>query len=190
MVNAAELPPPRPIGQDGERHIAVLFGGDSKHYQYQTNDMKALGDALKRLIAERPEWRVTVFDSRRTNAETFLPLEYIIAAQPKMDSKRFVDGGLGSNAEAFGADAILVSADSLSMVHEALAAARPVIVVRPKAYRPPRRDRRELRGLVRAGRVVQGTFNTLDAKLIARPTVVDQISRVDELADLLRSRGF
>lgn len=190
-LDASVLPRPRPLAQEGPRQIALLFGGESKHYAYRPHDMAALGTACRALLAARPNWSLDAYDSRRTATALFEAFVAALAPLPeRVRVHRFKDEGLGSNRSAFSADLLMVSADSLSMINEAVAAARPTLIVRADSYRGPRRDRGEIAALARAGLVGQSAFGRLDlAALLATP-VPPVLSRPEALSRLLRSRGF
>lgn len=187
-IDAADFPPPRPLARAGERVIALLFGGESKHYRYTAGDMDALAASLSGLIAALPDARFLLFDSRRTDAVLF---DRLVAGLPaeRVDVRRFAAGGVASNRDAFGADLVLVSADSLSMITESLAAARPTLVIRAAGYHGPRRDREEIDAMQRSGLIATETFATIDrAAALAAPRP-PQVSQTAALAQLLASRG-
>jgi hypothetical protein len=188
-IDAADFPPPRPLDGPGERRIALLFGGESKHYRYTAADMDTLGAALGGLLAALPGARLLAFDSRRTDAALF---ERLLAALPagRVEPRRFAEGGVASNRDAFAADLALVTADSLSMITEALAAARPTMVIRADAYRGPARDRREIDLLARRGLVAEATFAAVDlsaALAVPRPPTTSQLAALESV---LASRGI
>jgi len=190
-VDAEALPPPRPLAGPGTRTIALLFGGETKHYAYTAEDMDALATRLGTILAERTDWSLLAFDSRRTRADLFDRLARALSALgPRAAIHRFADGGLGSNAAAFEADAILVSADSLSMIHEAVAAGRPTVVLSASAYRPPRRDRAEIDALARSGNVGQETLDGLTTATLAGAPLPPRASEPARLTRLLARHGF
>lgn len=190
-VDATRLPPPRKLAEPGPRELAVLFGGDSKHHRYRPEEAVSLGHALAAILGERPDWSLTLYDSRRTSPETFEALASAAGATgTRVRAVRYAQSGLGSNAPAFMADAALVTADSLSMVTEAIASARPTLVIAPATYRGPRRDRREIAALAGAGLCATATFETLSlADLLATPTPLTRSAPAD-LADRLAARGI
>ncbi|MEM9224286.1 MAG: ELM1/GtrOC1 family putative glycosyltransferase [Pseudomonadota bacterium] len=189
-INAENLLEPRELARDEDRTVAVLFGGESKHYSYTAQDMETLADSLRAVLQDAATWECHVYDSRRTNDRTFAAFATAVADEPRIALHRFVDGGLGSNSAAFDADAVIVTADSLSMMTEALAAGRPTHVVRAETYRGPPRDQGEIARLSADGLVARSTFAdfTLEG-LMATPTP-PRVSRVAELSALLAQRGF
>jgi mitochondrial fission protein ELM1 len=109
---------PRPL-------VAVLIGGDNRIYRLSEARMAALAEALAGL--SRAGYGLAVTTSRRTGAANERILRARLAGLPAF----FWDGS-GENPY-FGllglADAVLVTADSVSMVSEAAASGKPVHVV-------------------------------------------------------------
>ena len=69
-VDAEALPPPRPLAGPGTRTIALLFGGETKHYAYTAEDMDALATRLGTILAERTgTGRSSPFDIPRHSAD-------------------------------------------------------------------------------------------------------------------------
>lgn len=190
-IDAADLPPPRPVSTDGARTLALLVGGDTKHYRYSADDMAVLGHAVVGLLGRHPGWSLAVYDSRRTSAA---PFGAFVAAteplRPRVALHLFARGGAFSNASAYGADFIIVTADSLSMISEAIAAGRPTLVVRPAAYAAPARDRDELRTLARENLVATATLGEIGEDVIAATPRPPATSQIASLAGLLAARGF
>lgn len=185
------LRPPTPLDPQAECEIAVLVGGDTKHYRYTAADFAQLAERLAAIIAAFPRWRLTVFDSRRTPAEPFEALVARLA--PYADRcaiHRFLVGGIASNRPAFEADAVIVTADSLSMTTEAIAAGRPTIVVAPMRYHGPARDRQELTKLEAGGSIVRARVDALDGRLLMATPAPPPHSAARALAELLREHGF
>lgn len=190
-IDATALPPARPLDARDDRVIALLIGGDTKHYRYSASDLTELAAAALRIIRANPGWRLDVYDSRRTPQ---LPFEALVVATEPLRSRvrvhRFADAGAFSNASAFAADFILVTADSLSMISEATASARPTLVVRPERYRGPRRDRTELACLAQTSVIGQTTFGELSESAMMSTPRPPTVSHVKTLAALLADRGF
>ncbi|WP_205648509.1 ELM1/GtrOC1 family putative glycosyltransferase [Acuticoccus kandeliae] len=190
-VDVDALPPPRPLAEPGPRTLALLFGGESKHYAYRQDDMDALAASLLAVFAERPDWALQAYDSRRTSAGLFDGfIEALAPLGARLSSHRYADGGVASNTPAYGADLVMVTADSMSMITESLAAGRPTKIIRAEAYAGPPRDRREVGVLVGRGLVSTATFATLDlARLLDTPPP-PRVSQPDALSRLLQARGI
>jgi uncharacterized protein len=109
---------PRPL-------VAVLVGGDNRVYRLTRSRFAAFVDQLANLA--RAGLGIAVTPSRRTAAAAEQLLRHRLAGLPA-----FVWDGSGDNPY-FGllglADAVLVTADSVSMVSEAAATGKPVHVV-------------------------------------------------------------
>lgn len=116
----AELlaPLPRPL-------VAVLLGGDNRVYRLDPARFAAFADALAALA--RRGYGLAVTPSRRTNADAMALIRERLAGLPA-----FIWDGSGDNPY-FGmlslADALIVTADSVSMVSEAAATGKPVHVL-------------------------------------------------------------
>ncbi len=109
---------PRPL-------VAVLIGGNNKVYRLTDERYAALADQLARLA--RAGFGLAITPSRRTGAEGERLLRERLAGLPAViwdgsgDNPYFAMLGL--------ADAIIVTADSVSMISEAAATGKPVHVV-------------------------------------------------------------
>lgn len=170
-LDASRLPRPIPLHESNSGRGVMLIGGDTKHYRYSKHDFELLADRLNTIARELPDLTWTVFDSRRTPS---LPFEHfcrrIDAGPASIGIVRYDRSGLLSNKQAFEADIVLVTADSMSMISEAVAAGRPTIVVEPDRYRPPRRDAREHAVLLAQRRIHRLRFSELDAERLVRGT--------------------
>lgn len=109
---------PRPL-------VAVLIGGDNRVYRLSESRFAALVDQLAALA--RAGFGIAVTPSRRTGPAAEQLLRDRLAGLPV-----FIWDGAGDNPY-FGllglADAVLVTADSVSMVSEAAATGKPVHVI-------------------------------------------------------------
>jgi mitochondrial fission protein ELM1 len=112
----AALPRPR---------VAVLIGGDNRVYRFTPDRFAAFADQLAALA--RRGFGLMVTPSRRTGAAAETLLRERLAGLPAL-----VWDGSGDNPY-FGmlglADAVIVTADSVSMVSEAAATGKPVHIV-------------------------------------------------------------
>jgi len=109
---------PRPL-------VAVLLGGDNRVYRLTRARFAAFADQLAALA--RAGYGIAVTPSRRTGTENEQLLRRRLAGLPA-----FIWDGAGDNPY-FGllglADAVLATADSVSMVSEAAATGKPVHIV-------------------------------------------------------------
>ncbi|WP_417771126.1 mitochondrial fission ELM1 family protein [Stappia sp.] len=144
---AARANPPADIAALPHPRVAVLVGGDSRHYRFNDMDISRFVEGLKRLDAQGCHFMATA--SRRTPDSLHRML------QPLADAPgHLLWDGTGDNplvAFLANADAIVVTADSANMVGEALATGRPVHVFRPSGGH--RKFEQFLSGLVRLGHV-------------------------------------
>lgn len=134
---------PQSFDQPAGRTIALLVGGPARGFQFTAADW----DALQRVILDTARsgiaWWVT--SSRRTPDATADALKALVEAHPKNIS--FLDfrhSQPGSSDPLFNADAILVTADSDTMIAEAVAARRPVVLLTPSIAAAPQPNTRVL----------------------------------------------
>ncbi len=167
-LDGADLPEARPLARNGtERHAAILFGGQSKHYYYTMEDMELLAERLIALTREMPWLRWTFFDSRRSpEAEIDRLVELVRSKTARVEFVRFRDGGLLSNNPAFASDLVLVTADSMSMLAESIASKRPTGVLFADRYEPPERDAIEHLAMITDRRAFKVTISGLTAEAL------------------------
>ncbi len=165
-LDATELAEARPLVADGtERRAALLFGGQSKHYDYTFADMERLAERLVALGQDMPWLTWTLFDSRRSPKAEFERLvEIVEPTGAPVTFVRFADQGLLSNNPAFSADLVLVTADSMSMLAESIASRRPTGILFADAYKPPKRDAIEHQAMITDRRAFAITFSGLTAE--------------------------
>lgn len=190
VIDALTLPTPRSLSEPGPRQIALLFGGETKHYAYSQADMEDLAGRCSDLLTGQPQWELALYDSRRTAPALFETLvQRLDAFGDRVSVRRFM-AGTNSNSEAFRADLVMVTADSLSMITEAVAAARPTLVVGADTYAGPRRDRSELDDMTSRGLIARSKFCDIAPATLRAVTVPPRVSRPAELSRLLQARGF
>ena len=110
---------PRPL-------VACLIGGASRRHRLTPADATALGAALAKLSAESG-CGLLMTASRRTPAASFRALEVALGAAPT-----YIWRGEGANPYVGFlalAQAVLVTADSVSMVSDACASGKPVHIL-------------------------------------------------------------
>jgi mitochondrial fission protein ELM1 len=111
---------PRPI-------VGVLIGGSNRAFGLTRERLGEIADSLAALVREGGAGSLVVTPSRRTGAEGVAVLRAGLAGLPSV-----VWDGTGENpyyAYLAIADALLVTADSVSMVSEAAATGKPVHIV-------------------------------------------------------------
>ncbi|NNM73084.1 mitochondrial fission ELM1 family protein [Enterovirga aerilata] len=107
---------------------AVLAGGDSRHGAFSTRDVARLAGQLRSLAAGGVSLMITT--SRRTPPGLAAELRALAR-----DGRGFLWDGTGENPYASMlalADAIVVTADSVNMLSEAVATGAPVLVFEPE----------------------------------------------------------
>ncbi|OYU49947.1 MAG: nucleoside-diphosphate sugar epimerase [Rhizobiales bacterium PAR1] len=119
--------PPAPIAALKAPRVAVLIGGNSKDFTFTDGDVRRFWDALGALASSGASIMATA--SRRT------PPELLEAARTRIESAGgwFWDG-TGENpyrALLANAESLVVTAESVNMVGEALATGKPVHLFRP-----------------------------------------------------------
>ncbi|MBF0254557.1 MAG: mitochondrial fission ELM1 family protein, partial [Candidatus Omnitrophica bacterium] len=113
--------------------MGLLIGGSSRHSQWGAQDLKAVLEGVKGLSQAR-EMEVFLTTSRRTDPGCEKTLEDALGAWPQCSRRLIVsrenppgayDGILSD------ADFLVVTADSISMISEAVSTGKPVVVVWP-----------------------------------------------------------
>ena len=142
--------------------IAILLGGDSKAYAYQPRDIERFICHLTAAIGFHADMRISLMASasRRTPATLAEPVRALCE-----EHGGFYWDGTGANplpSMLANADHVIVTADSVNMVGEALASGKPVHIFEPEQVSRKIRsflDAVERRGLAR----------TFDSKLDSWP---------------------
>lgn len=124
-------------GRPSGRLCAMIIGGASVSHRYTASDWDGLAAGMN-LLASREGFRWLITTSRRTGAEAEARLragldKSLLAASVWWAEKteKKMSAYLGS------AEQVFVTQDSVTMVTEAVASARPVIVLRPADVRFP-----------------------------------------------------
>ncbi|GLK70964.1 mitochondrial fission ELM1 family protein [Ancylobacter dichloromethanicus] len=132
IVDPADYPAPRRLAALGDlkgAEIALLVGGTAYRKEWPQNEWDAL-IALVRAVAREHgvRWRVTT--SRRTPDEVGTRFAQLAGEGVLAEFIDYRGAGPGSVRALFGADAVVVTEDSMSMLVEGLTARRPVIGLR------------------------------------------------------------
>ena len=170
---------------------AMVIGGDSKSHEYTDADWTLLGEKMNRL-AETHDIRWLVSTSRRTGAQaeavlrrTLHPNHIARAVWWAQKPEKLMDSFLGSAVWVF------ATQDSVTMVTEAVASGRPVVVTLPaKASLEPGSfltgyfDRLE-----KAARIIRIPIKQLGGFQPARTAIQPRLEAINsELANTLLSR--
>ncbi|HMN73851.1 MAG TPA: mitochondrial fission ELM1 family protein [Rhodoblastus sp.] len=148
-LNAArENPDPR-IARLPEPRMALLLGGDSRHYSFHEKDIVSMVGVVESMVLSGAGAMIT--PSRRTPPQLLARLRGVCADAPM---HTFLWDGTGENPYVqmlAHASLIVVTADSTNMVGEAIATDAPVMVYEPTGGSV--RLSRLIRTLVADGRV-------------------------------------
>ncbi len=142
LVDPQHLPVPRRIATPEDlagASLAVLVGGPTPSHRWSEGDWRALS-ALLRGLVDRFGVRLRITTSRRTPGEAVAALRAFAASGAVETLTIYGEGPATSLDPFFGADAILVTDDSATMVFEAVSARRPVVTLAPAERRPTRDD--------------------------------------------------
>jgi uncharacterized protein len=147
-ATAAALP--EAIARLARPRVALLLGGDSRHHRFTATDIDVLTSRVAQLARDGATLMAT--PSRRTPAPLIGALRELVES-----SGGFFWDGTGENpylAMLAGSDAVVVTADSVNMVGEAVATGRPVLLYEPAwSGRPNRRIERFIGALFEHGAV-------------------------------------
>lgn len=176
LVDPDRLPIPRDLataGGLGGASLAVLVGGPTPSHRWRETDWRALAGLLSGIAATTGA-RLRITTSRRTPAEAIAALRPLADTTGVETLAIFGEGPAMSLDGFFGADAILVTDDSATMVFEAVTARRPVVTLAPADRSPTRDDEAfgelEAAGLIRRQSAVATTPQAIaDAIRAIRP---------------------
>jgi mitochondrial fission protein ELM1 len=134
------LPPPRRRDETNPYRIALLIGGPTASCELDDAAWQKIV-AMIRTLGRTPGVSLLPVTSRRT------PIAWcdeLLTLAPNVSGiERVIDfrtAGPGSIAAAFETDALMVTADSMSMITEGVAARRPVAILEPAKTHPSRDD--------------------------------------------------
>ncbi len=134
VISAEDFAPPRRLACESDlvgAELSLLLGGKAHGYSYASAEWHKIAN-LVAALAQKYGIKWNVSTSRRS-PQSLSSLFRHLAQTGKVS--RFIDYRLappGSATALFGADAIIVSEDSLSMVAEGIAAGRKVLALQPR----------------------------------------------------------
>ena len=134
LAEARDRPDPR-IAALATPRIALLLGGASASYHYETKDIEAIA-AIAR-TALRTQASLMVSPSRRTPPELVARVRTVIAETGAGENKAFIYDGSGANPYVSMlalADMFVVTADSVNMLSEAVSTGMPVHLYEPSGH--------------------------------------------------------
>ncbi len=146
LVDPDALPPPpaRPATQTDNnaawpRRPLLIVGGNSGLFHYRADEWAQLADVVAAFSQTNPEVRWLISTSPRTPDDAYAAFAPFMPGGALSDMvAEFVDyrsAGPGTLPALLGAsDAVLCTADSSSMISEAIAARRPVLGLTPEVH--------------------------------------------------------
>jgi uncharacterized protein len=157
--------------------VTLLLGGDSRYHRFTPRDVTVLTGLMTSLAQEGVSLMAT--PSRRTPAQLRLAIGDLVAR-----TGGFIWDGHGENpylALLAGSDGVVVTADSVNMVGEAVATGRPVLLFEPRrsSWRPNTRHARFIAALKQTGAVreFQGRLESYTYKALdSTPAIADAIA--------------
>ena len=136
VKHAAEKWEARPEG----RVWAMLLGGSSRSHHFEMEEWETLGREMG-AVAQREGIRWLLSTSRRTGREVEKALKKSVDSSCVADATWWCHDPKKLMAEYLGAaDLIFVTQDSISMVTEAVASGKPVVVIYPSRTSIPHRS--------------------------------------------------
>lgn len=178
---------------DGRRVLGLVVGGKTGGFDYRTEDWQRLA-ALVTGIAASGATRFVVSNSRRTPAQASDLFAGLATERPDVVS-RFIDVRQPSPAPLSSllaeSEAVLVTADSSSMVSEAIWARLPVLALMPGHARLEDNERAYRDWLGAQGWMASADLDTLDAAAaLAQLSKLTPIrgNPLDELARLIAEK--
>ncbi|TCK28823.1 hypothetical protein EV667_2836 [Ancylobacter aquaticus] len=132
IVDPDDYPAPRRLSTLADlkgAELALLVGGTAYRKEWPQNEWDALVRLVRDVAREHGvRWRVTT--SRRTPDEVGARFAALAGEGVLAEFIDYRSAGAGSARALFGADAVVVTEDSMSMLVEGLTARRPVIGLR------------------------------------------------------------
>ncbi|WP_018405083.1 ELM1/GtrOC1 family putative glycosyltransferase [Marinobacter gelidimuriae] len=179
---------------DNEMLNLMAIGGDGAGYQY---DSQAVQQLVQLMIEEyqRTGRRWLLTTSRRTGARLEQELKQAMPAELLADSVWWSENPRKVMAAYMGAaDQIFITADSMSMIAEAISSGKPTTVLWPEKSRPDSRykaalERYEKHGLCQLARLDEPVTCTLDGSAAvsrAREALLDQLEQYHDLSAFQR----
>jgi mitochondrial fission protein ELM1 len=168
------------------RRYGVLVGGPTRWAGTTEAEFARLVEVLEEM-ATAGTTRFVVVTSRRTPEAWRAMVLARLAPLAACEVIDFATAGPGSIAAAYDTEALLITADSMSMICEGVALAKPVIVLTPASVRPHRDDATRA-DLVRAKRIVELPYSGLTGEAVASGLTLAQPmdqNHLDVLGDLL-----
>lgn len=172
--------------EDQQPLYSLIIGGDGSGCVYDEAAWRQIGKLAEQLSA-RDSCRWLVTTSRRTGSAAEQLLQQIIPRSVLADAvwwseepRKVMNHFLGA------ADAVFVTADSMTMVNEGIASQKPTIALMPESARLPERQLQALQRFQEAGYCVLHCLDRLDPG--TPPDLPTNANTDDRASDLVLSR--
>jgi len=161
-------------GHDRNRHLILVGGRDEKSHFWET---EVTITHIRNLIDDSPEISWTISSSPRTPEETIKRLSALADKRPGISFYRSRETPRGWVESAYAKHAVVwVTADSISMIYEALSAGCRVGILPVRWKHPGNKFQRSIDNLVQNGFAVMFTPGRATAPL-PNPPPLDEASR-------------
>ncbi len=171
--------------------LGVFFGGDSKSFKYEKHDLVGFCQQINQFL-ENSGFDMLFTTSRRTSSWQ----EEVFEEQLKGHAKFMIVANKHNLEYAFGgilaaSRIVLVSAESISMVSEAVSSLKKVVVFLPSVLRLRNRHQTFLDNLINKGLVIVADENNLNSVLnsvLSKDYMSLQINDRDVITNALRKK--
>lgn len=174
------------LAEPSEKLWAMVIGGNGAGFHYQQADWVALASAMIELSAQHKcRWLLTT--SRRTGLPAEQMLCNLLPAEILADAVWYGSAPRPVMKPFLGAaTCIFVSADSMSMLADAMASSRPVYALLPQQSAPDARYKAALKRFADDGFLVQIEMRALEQHLI--PEAHAPSRAIEQWHEILRAR--
>ena len=154
------------LAEPDEKLWAMIIGGDGAGFYYQQADWAALASAMIQLSAQyHCRWLLTT--SRRTGLPAEQMLRNLIPSEILADAVWYGSAPRPVMKSFLGAaECMFVTADSMSMLADAMATSRAVYALLPRQSAPDARYQSALRRFADDGFLVEAEMSTLEMQII------------------------
>lgn len=174
------------LAEPDEKLWAMIIGGDGAGFHYQPVDWAALASAMIQLSAQyHCRWLLTT--SRRTGLSVEQMLRSLIPPENLADAVWYGSAPRPVMKAFLGAaECIFVTADSMSMLADAMATSRPVYALLPNQSAPDERYQAALSRFAQDGFLVEVEVSSLEQQVISEVDVPSQA--IEQWHEALRAR--
>jgi len=170
--------PARTRRSDSQRNLILVGGRDEKSHAWQTASLLA---QIKTLVAREPDLTWTITSSPRTPGECEIRLQALADGYPQVTffraqdtAKGWIEGAYAQNGTAW------VTADSISMIYEALTAGCRVGVLPVQWKKPHNKFQKSIDYLERRHMVMIYEYWLTNPGQSFQPAALDEASRCAE----------